>query len=710
MRKIIGLVFRVGSLITIYLALNLNIVDMSVSGVNYHVGPSKGDEKLARHLKLETYTQVKSEKDLGLVEGPLLSDFYFSEINPFRIFNGNQKVIRVNSCQSEGRILEVIYPAFRFVGDTATLLVRVDPCDNSNSVLEIQSSEGRQTFTVSTQSTIEFTSNEIQEGDNCYRLSFFSSVEEICIKGLKKKEVIVVGHQREVLPILKIWPELKHVENLADLYRNNGSAFSKLILINQPIDKIERHVNQLKKFVLNGGELVVVGGNNSFSHGKYENSDFEAILPVFSNKIEQKADRMSMAVYLLVDKSGSMRVDNKIERVRYALKTVIRSMRTGDYLGIIGFDVGHFVVFPLTRLTDDREHLLHRTDALRGWGGTDPVSAMIIAKSELENLKGVGVKHMIILTDGEFKGDPNPILTAGQLIANSKITISGILVGREDSKILRNIVSYANGNYYHLPDPSAAPEVFLKDIYRQPTKNENQKKSYKIRWASPDYVAKLSFLPPLSFVNNVKAKPGTEAIVETQEGAMPVVTKWNLGKGHVISIATDLSGNLNPELTSWLDYPEFLKVIFEIQSSPLYEIIVKKIGRFFLVSRHSSFDFVSEDQFRYDASMLDMDKIVLENDMEKIILTLKRPGRTNFFINDLEVMSLIANDAHFHSNEGLHQNITLVDELVKLRKLSLLPDNHKHAKKNEKPNILLMFVAIILWLLGALSEQGVRRY
>jgi len=76
-----------------------------------------------------------------------------------------------------------------------------------------------------------------------------------------------------------------------------------LILDNQFADNLtETQVKEIRKYVTNGGGLVVVGGERAYNYGNYLNSSFEKILPVLSKPSEYKGGRN---LVLILDVSPS---------------------------------------------------------------------------------------------------------------------------------------------------------------------------------------------------------------------------------------------------------------------------------------------------------------------------------------------------------------------------------------------------------------------
>ena len=76
----------------------------------------------------------------------------------------------------------------------------------------------------------------------------------------------------------------------------------------------EAQINEIKKYVSNGGGLVVVGGERAYNYGNYLNSSLEGILPVISKPSEYKGGR-NLVLILDVSPStqgGSMKEDTRI--------------------------------------------------------------------------------------------------------------------------------------------------------------------------------------------------------------------------------------------------------------------------------------------------------------------------------------------------------------------------------------------------------------
>jgi Mg-chelatase subunit ChlD len=76
-------------------------------------------------------------------------------------------------------------------------------------------------------------------------------------------------------------------------------------------------------------------------------------VPVVLAPSAQSEPEDNRAIVLLIDKSGSMREENRIEYVKEAAKAITRKLNDADLIGVIAFDVDPFVLLgkcrPLTR-------------------------------------------------------------------------------------------------------------------------------------------------------------------------------------------------------------------------------------------------------------------------------------------------------------------------------------------------------------------------
>ena len=122
-------------------------------------------------------------------------------------------------------------------------------------------------------------------------------------------------------------------DSLSDLQN-----YELLILSNVPATKLTlRQMDLARTYVRDlGGGLIMLGGDQSFGLGGYYKTALEEILPVRSD-FEKEKEKPSLAMVLVIDKSGSMGGE-KIELAKEAAKSAIELLGPNDKVGVIAFE------------------------------------------------------------------------------------------------------------------------------------------------------------------------------------------------------------------------------------------------------------------------------------------------------------------------------------------------------------------------------------
>ncbi len=223
---------------------------------------------------------------------------------------------------------------------------------------------------------------------------------------------------------------------------------------------IERHVAERDGFLMLGNEA-------SFAPESYRHTPIETILPVEPR--EPKREERNRAVVLVIDKSGSMREENKLLYAQAAAKAVARQLKDNDLLGVVGFDISPFIVVPLETLGRLRGVVDAQIDRLRPGGQTYFYPALAEAKRQLERVNA-SRKHVILLSDGETRGSQGELIDLVSVMKNEmKITVSAIAVGSEaDIRVMKRISQYGGGLFHYTLDPSTLPQIVLQQLADKP--------------------------------------------------------------------------------------------------------------------------------------------------------------------------------------------------------------------------------------------------
>ena len=317
----------------------------------------------------------------------------------------------------------------------------------------------------------------------------------------------------------------------------------------------------LDAYVKNGGGLVMVGGEKSLGLGHYAGTAIEKILPVQVIPPQKEEERTAML--LIIDKSGSMRKQNKLLYAKLGARAVARNLTDTDLFGVIGFDKIPFVVAPLDYLGKTRARLDDRIERLKPSGGTLLLPALQEAKRQLERQYATR-KHIVILTDGETGGSGSDYLDLASVLHNElKITISTIAVGEQPNlRLLSRLADYGGGAFYHTTDPSALPDLFLDELEEKP-----EEKTMVERHLDPipnrdsPLLKELAHqqLPAVKGYVQTRLKKGARADLSVRdEGKQPpLLASWSYGQGRAAAFTSDANGRWSAPWVRWERYSQF---------------------------------------------------------------------------------------------------------------------------------------------------------
>ncbi|MFT4176824.1 MAG: VWA domain-containing protein [Luteolibacter sp.] len=244
-------------------------------------------------------------------------------------------------------------------------------------------------------------------------------------------------------------------ETMADLL-----AFDAVILADVPATSLStRQMELLKRYVSDfGGGLAMLGSENSFGLGGYFHSPVEEALPLTS-RYEKEKQKPSLAMVLVIDKSGSMD-GQPIALARASAKAAAELLSAQDQIGVVGFDSETRVILNMTSASD-RGTVLNSIDSLTADGGTDAYPGMLKGRELLQN-SVAKVKHMIVLSDGQTAD--NDFASLVRDMRAQGMTISTVALGDGAAKdLMQMIASEGGGRYYETNDPTNMPQIFTKE-------------------------------------------------------------------------------------------------------------------------------------------------------------------------------------------------------------------------------------------------------
>ncbi len=409
-------------------------------------------------------------------------------------------------------------------------------------------------------------------------------------------------------------------DSLSDLQN-----YEVLLLSNVPAMAMStRQMNVIRTYVQDlGGGLLMIGGDQAFGLGGYYKTTIEEILPVRSD-FEKEKEKPSMAMVLVIDKSGSMG-GIKMEMAKDAAKAAVELLGAKDRVGVVAFDAELFWVSEM-QPASNKGQILDRISTIEAGGGTIMGPPMEAAYEALQQTQAK-YKHIIVLTDGV--SEPADFPGIAQRMAESKMTCSTVAVGDEcDFQLLEEIARIGNGRYYHAEDPSNIPQIFARETVTASKSAINEQPFTPIVTRPSQAIANINFedAPFLLGYVTTRPKPTSELILATEKGD-PLLAWWRYGLGMTVAFTSDAKSRWAAE---WLSWPGYSKFWAQVVRHAMRKSDAK--GVFMEITHKDGNAQVTLDAIQIDGKYLneaatELTVLSPQGDEKKLAMTQTAPGR-----------------------------------------------------------------------------------
>lgn len=342
--------------------------------------------------------------------------------------------------------------------------------------------------------------------------------------------------------------------------------YDGVVLVN--VDRPDQEdAEALASFVEDLGRgLLVVGGDQSYGLGGYDETALEAVLPVSSNP-DDLLRRQPVAQVLVIDTSGSMGSChcgssgqtfteggvNKTDISRAGATLAIDAMESSDRVGVLAFSSGIDWVLPIAH-KPDQATVESALAGLTPDGDTEIARAL---EAALDELSGVpeSLKHIVLFTDGWDPTDADLVPTARR-IADEGITLSVLGTGEGPGHTLERMAEVGGGRYYAGTDLAAIPEIFVEETLTVSRNLAVEGSFLPTLVGRSNVTAELTASPPLLGYVLTKEKGTADVLLQIGQSD-PLLATWQRGLGRVTTWTSDATTRWSSAWVDWDGYVDF---------------------------------------------------------------------------------------------------------------------------------------------------------
>lgn len=171
----------------------------------------------------------------------------------------------------------------------------------------------------------------------------------------------------------------------------------------------------------------------------------------------------------LVDVSGSMSAQDKLELAKSSLKMLTQQLRPQDTISLVTYAGNTEIALPATS-SSEKNKILTAIEKLNASGSTNGESAIKLAYQQARaNFKKDGINRILMLTDGDFNvgvSDVDEMLDIIRRERDSGVSLStfGFGEGNLNDHMMEQVADNGNGNYSYIDSLSEAKKALIDEM------------------------------------------------------------------------------------------------------------------------------------------------------------------------------------------------------------------------------------------------------
>ena len=182
-------------------------------------------------------------------------------------------------------------------------------------------------------------------------------------------------------------------------------------------------------------------------------------------------NRKDATLTFVIDVSGSMAMENRLELVKRALTLLVEQLRSRDEVAIVVYGTRARVVLSHTGI-EGREEILAAIHSLKSDGSTNAEEGLRLGyKLASRNARAGSINRVILCSDGVANvGATGPDAILGEIRAYVKegitLTTVGFGMGNFNDVLMEQLANKGNGFYAYVDTLNEAKRVFVENLTR----------------------------------------------------------------------------------------------------------------------------------------------------------------------------------------------------------------------------------------------------
>lgn len=184
--------------------------------------------------------------------------------------------------------------------------------------------------------------------------------------------------------------------------------------------------------------------------------------------LRERAERQPVNLSVVLDRSGSMSSESKLQKAKEAAITALRRLGPRDLFSLVIYDHEAETIVP-PQSASNSEWIESRINEITTRGNTALFAGVSQAAAEVrKNIEGRYVNRIILLSDGQANSGPSQPEDLGRLgaaLMKERIAVTTIGLGKDyNEDLMTRLAQNSDGNTYFVESSRDLPRIFSAEL------------------------------------------------------------------------------------------------------------------------------------------------------------------------------------------------------------------------------------------------------